>query len=90
MARARDSDELTAIQCKFYAPEHSVQKADIDSFFTASGKEGFTRRIVVSTSDRWSKNAEEALVGQHVSTCGLSRGGGARRRPTGGVVRDSG
>lgn len=68
VAQERDTDDLTAIQCKFYAADTSIQKANIDSFFTASGKIGFTRRIVVSTSDRWSKNAEDGLTDQQVST----------------------
>jgi predicted helicase len=68
VAKSRDTNELTAIQCKFYAAHHTVQKADIDSFFTASGKIGFSRRIIVSTSDKWSKNAEDALVDQHTPT----------------------
>ncbi|OLR89612.1 DEAD/DEAH box helicase [Actinokineospora bangkokensis] len=68
VAVSRETGERTAIQCKFYAPHHSVQKSDIDSFFTASGKIGFTRRIIVSTSDKWSKNAEEALADQQVPT----------------------
>ena len=68
VARRRDSDELTAIQCKFYAPHHTMQKVDIDSFFTASGKIGFSRRIIVSTSDKWSKNAEDALADQQTPT----------------------
>jgi len=59
---------LTAIQCEFYAPRTTIQRSHIDSFFTASGKTGFTRRIVVSTSDRWSKHAEDALADQQVST----------------------
>ncbi len=64
VARERDSGELTAIQCKFYEPTHQLAKADIDSFFTASGKEPFTNRIIISTTDRWGSNAEEALEGQ--------------------------
>jgi len=57
--------EMHAIQCKLYAPDYRVQKADIDSFFTASGKKPFTRRIIVSTTDLWSDHAEEALRDQH-------------------------
>lgn len=34
--------EYHAIQCKNYASDHSIQKADIDSFFTASGKAYFS------------------------------------------------
>ena len=50
-----------AIQCKFYALGHRIQKADIDSFLSASGKEPFGRRIVVDTSGApWGKNAQDA------------------------------
>lgn len=66
VARDRETGELCAIQCKFYDPNHTLQKDDIDSFFTASGKEGFTSRLIVSTTDKWSKNAEEALEGQQI------------------------
>ncbi|MGH3852885.1 MAG: DEAD/DEAH box helicase [Pseudonocardiaceae bacterium] len=68
VASDRESGELTAIQCKFYAPKYVVQKHDIDSFFTASGKTSFSRRIVVSTTDKWSKHAQESLVDQQIST----------------------
>ena len=40
--------EFHAIQCKFYAEDYRLQKGDIDSFFTASGKKPFTHRIIVS------------------------------------------
>ena len=56
--------EVHAIQCKLYAPDYRVQKADIDSFFTASGKKPFARRIIVSTTDLWSDHAEDALRDQ--------------------------
>ena len=58
--------EHHAIQCKNYTPDHTLQKKDIDSFFTASGKTHFSNRIIVSTTDKWSKNAEDALEGQHI------------------------
>lgn len=64
VARARDTGELTAIQCKFYEPTHTLTKKDIDSFFTASGKKEFADRIIISTTDRWSQHAEDALDGQ--------------------------
>ena len=37
----RDGEGPVAIQCKFYALGHRIQKADIDSFLSASGKEPF-------------------------------------------------
>jgi predicted helicase len=64
VARERDTGAYTAIQCKFYEPTHNLAKGDIDSFFTASGKNAFTNRVIISTTDRWGKNAEDALEGQ--------------------------
>ena len=56
-----------AIQCKFYALGHRIQKTDIDSFLSASGKEPFGRRIVVDTSGApWGKNAQDAIEGQQI------------------------
>lgn len=66
VAKERATGELCAIQCKFYNPEHTLQKSDIDSFFTASGKSIFNSRLIVSTTDRWSKHAEDALHGQSI------------------------
>lgn len=56
--------EVHAIQCKLYAPDYRLQKGDIDSFFTASGKKPFTHRIIVSTTNHWSAHAEDALRDQ--------------------------
>ena len=66
VARNQDSGEYTAIQCKFYEPTHTLRKEDIDSFFTASGKNPFTNRIIISTTDRWGRNAEDALDDQTI------------------------
>ena len=55
-----------AIQCKFYAPDYTLQKKDIDSFFTASGTRDFTHRIIVSTTNHWSENAASALFDQQI------------------------
>ncbi|RPA06197.1 DEAD/DEAH box helicase [Gordonia sp. OPL2] len=64
VARDRATGEMTAIQCKFYEPAHQLSKGDIDSYFTALGKAPFTRGIIISTTDRWGKNAEDALDDQ--------------------------
>lgn len=64
---ADENAGLVAIQCKFYAPGHTVHKRDIDSFLTASGKAPFTRRILVDTSGTaWGKNSQDAIEGQHI------------------------
>ncbi len=66
VAQEKDTGQLVAIQCKFYQADHVLQKSDIDSFFTASGKAPFASRIVFSTSDHWSSNAEDALREQQI------------------------
>ncbi|WP_417522001.1 DEAD/DEAH box helicase [Marinobacter sp.] len=57
--------EFHAIQCKNYSPDHAIGKSDIDSFFTASGKTYFSHRIIVTTTDKWTGNAQDALENQH-------------------------
>ena len=57
---------LWAVQAKFYDPEHRLEKGDIDSFFTASGKAPFAARMLVSTTDHWSAKAEQALDDQQI------------------------
>lgn len=66
VAKERYTGDYCAIQCKFYSPTHTLQKSDIDSFFTASGRHPFTSRIIVSTTDKWSTRAEAALQGQQI------------------------
>lgn len=63
VAHERHGGGWCAIQCKFYAPTSTIQKAELDSFFTASGKHPFTSRIVVATAPL-GKNALDAMVGQ--------------------------
>lgn len=64
VAQVRATGEYCAIQCKFYLPDHTLSKENIDSFFTAAGKSQFTSCMIVSTTDKWGKNAEDALVNQ--------------------------
>jgi len=64
VANTKGTNEFHAIQCKFYVEGYRIQKADIDSFFTASGKKPFTHRIIITTTNNWSEHAEHALQGQ--------------------------
>lgn len=76
VARRAEDDVWVAIQCKFYKPDTYIQKRHLDSFFEASGRsfttdkgtESFAQRIIISTSERWSKNAEEMLEHQLIPT----------------------
>jgi len=76
VARIRDGGGYCAVQCKFYREDHVIQKGDIDSFFTASGKSAFSRRLIIDTTVApWGKNARDALDGQQIETTriGLDR-----------------
>lgn len=74
------SNEYWAVQCKFYNYDYSIQKADIDSFFTASGKmfeaDGqlvqFSKRLIVSSTDKWSSTALKAIETQTIPTFRLN------------------
>lgn len=76
VARRREDGRWTAIQCKFYKESTYLQKGHLDSFFEASGHsfstengpESFANRIVISTTDKWSANAEKALENQVIPT----------------------
>ncbi|MHB8231894.1 MAG: type ISP restriction/modification enzyme [bacterium] len=76
VAREIDTGNYWAVQCKFFDQDYNLQKADIDSFFTASGKrynisgeyKPFNFRLIVSTTDNWSSEAEKALQNQTIET----------------------
>lgn len=76
VARRQEDHRWVAIQCKFYMPTTSIQKSHLDSFFEASGRtfttehgtESFAQRIIISTTDKWSANAEAMLENQGIPT----------------------
>ncbi|MDO5758522.1 MAG: DEAD/DEAH box helicase family protein [Rhodobacterales bacterium] len=62
VATIADGSGYAAIQCKFYAPEHSIQKPDIDSFISAASNDLFTRLIIADTTQKeFGRNARETL-----------------------------
>ena len=64
--------ELVAIQAKFY--DHRIQKSDIDSYLGELGKGYYAEGLIVSTTDDWGENAEQAIIGltKPLSRIGLS------------------
>jgi hypothetical protein len=66
VAKNRDDEGYTAIQCKFYAADSTVAKADIDSFLSASSRPEFTQRYIFDTARAWSRNATSTLEGLSV------------------------
>ena len=62
-----------AIQCKFYDETAEITKPDVDTFLATSSKTftgedlkttHFTQRFFISTTNKWNKNAEEAIRNQ--------------------------
>ena len=65
VAKNRDLDGFSAIQCKFYDAGKRVSKSDIDSFLAASMRPdfGFSQRYVFDTAAGWSHNVEAEVQG---------------------------
>ena len=66
--------EYVAIQAKCYQPGTQVDKADVDTFLSASGKQiapdgkatFYSNRIIIATNDNWTSHASEAIVDQQI------------------------
>ena len=52
-----------AIQCKCYAEDKRISKADLDSFISESNRKPYTARMFVDTGKSWSKNLLKAIDG---------------------------
>lgn len=52
-----------AIQCKCYAEDKRISKADLDSFISESNREPYTARMFVDTGKNWSANLLKAIDG---------------------------
>ncbi len=65
VAEDAETGELCAIQCKFYEAGHKIQKPDVDSFLSESGKQPFRQRMIITTAPLGNR-AEEALRNQQI------------------------
>lgn len=62
VATLADGSGYAAIQCKFYAKNHVIQKPDIDSFISAASNDRFKRLIIVDTTLKgFGKNAKDTI-----------------------------
>ena len=75
VARNRETGDLVAIQCKYFSKDTTIQKAHIDSFLNEVGKSYYAEGIIVTTTDKWSSNADEALLNRdkNIARIGLSQ-----------------
>lgn len=75
VARNRNTGELVAIQCKYYSQDTTIHKIHIDSFLNEVGKNYYSEGLVVSSTDKWSENANNALLNRdkNIARIGLSQ-----------------
>lgn len=75
VALERLTGNLVAIQCKYYAQGTTIQKAHIDSFLNEVGKNYYASGVIISTTDKWSNHAENALHNRdkNIARIGLSQ-----------------
>lgn len=74
------SGEYWAIQCKCFAEDSYINKGDVDSFLSTSGKsfevEGkttaFAQRLWISTTNKWNSTAELTIKNQTPSVIRLN------------------
>lgn len=72
VAKKAKTGELVAIQAKYYDKNTSIQKAQIDSFLNEVGKKYYAEGLIVTTTDKWSKNADDALLERDKSIMRIS------------------
>jgi superfamily II DNA or RNA helicase len=56
--------ELWAVQCKAVSPEHTVTKAEIDSFLSESNRKQIAYRLLIATTDNIGANALRTIENQ--------------------------
>jgi predicted helicase len=74
VAEHRDGSGFTAVQCKCYAPTTMLDMQDLGTFFTRSGKPPFTARMIIATTNRWTKHLRNAIEGQDKPTVKVTLG----------------
>ena len=68
VAKYRGSDDVCAIQCKFYAPGTQVSYADASKFINAAFRFKFEHRIFVSTTSNIATNADKTFNNENTRT----------------------
>lgn len=73
VAKDRNTGKLTAVQAKFY--KNKVGKGTINSFLAEAAKDYYADGIIVSTIDKWNRNAERSLedLSKPIVRIGLSQ-----------------
>ncbi|GAB3051735.1 DEAD/DEAH box helicase [Virgibacillus ainsalahensis] len=72
VARKRETGELVAVQCKYYSKDTVIRKEHIDSFLNEVGKSYYAEGLIVTTTDKWSDNADKSLNSRDKSIMRIS------------------
>lgn len=56
--------ELYAVQCKAVSPDHSITKAEVDSFLSESNRRQIAYRLLIATTDTIGANAMRTIESQ--------------------------
>lgn len=76
-----NDNEYWAIQCKCYQETSTIDKKEVDSFLSTSSRKfkgedlkttGFSKRLWISTTNRWNSNAVEAIKNQDIPVTRLN------------------
>ena len=67
VAKTRGTEEYHAIQCKCYDEHHRIMRRDIDSFFTASGREPCSSSSHPSIKSIFRTSKTPRLIGPNTS-----------------------
>ncbi|MDR0484550.1 MAG: restriction endonuclease [Alphaproteobacteria bacterium] len=69
--------EYWAVQCKFYATDTQIKKADVDSFLATSNitfnNTNFSKKLWISTTNNWNTEAGHILSKSQVERIGLNQ-----------------
>lgn len=73
IAETRDG-HLWAVQSKAFSPDHSVTKAEIDSFLSESNHRKISFRLLIATTDKIGANAKRTIQQQEKPASFVGRG----------------
>ncbi|MHA6646865.1 DEAD/DEAH box helicase [Aerococcus urinae] len=75
VAKKRDTKALVGIQAKYFKPNSKIYKENIDSFLNEIGKKYYDSGLIVSSTNKWSNNANDAIKERNkdIQRIGLSQ-----------------
>jgi len=72
VAKKRGSDDLVAVQCKYYDKDTKIRKEHIDSFLNEVGKSYYAEGLIITTAKEWTDNANETIKNRNKNIMRIS------------------